>query len=453
MPPGPFPRGNASSRRSPWETAGSSRALPSTGRCASSTEARGVRHPLRLAVRPGAALARAMAGAIFWGAAALVVYVYAGYPCLIFLLARLRPRPVRKAPVLPTVSFIIAAYNEERVIAAKLENTFALDYPAERLERRVRAPPPALHAAHGRRDQRRRAGDRHCRPGLPGGGRGRGRRPRARRVVHHPRGGRAARARHRARPQAQVPAAWLLPAPPLVPPPGPLAPRAALGGALLPGARLRRQPLPARSARVPPPLPRPARPLRRRGARLRARAAERPRPQPRHPALLLHREPGAAARRAGAPARREAGHLGDGARRELNSARLRLREHPPRRRVPVGGPLEGADQEPCRAAQTEAAQALEAPLPGEPAHDAFQVSDREARALELGHQLLAPPELVVDRVIMRLRRAGPGATSSRRAGRSRAITWFRNATWRACSTAPSGRALRWRYVATTSGSS
>ena len=75
-----------------------------------------------------------MAAAIFWAAMALVVYVYAGYPCLIFLLARLRPRPVRKAPVLPTVSFIIAAYNEERVIAAKLENTFALDYPLERLE-------------------------------------------------------------------------------------------------------------------------------------------------------------------------------------------------------------------------------------------------------------------------------------------------------------------------------
>src|SRR5713101_1135795 len=75
-----------------------------------------------------------MAAAIFWGAIALVVYVYAGYPCLIFLLAHLRPRPVRKAPVLPPVSFIIAAYNEERVIAAKLENTFALDYPPERLE-------------------------------------------------------------------------------------------------------------------------------------------------------------------------------------------------------------------------------------------------------------------------------------------------------------------------------
>ena len=72
--------------------------------------------------------------AVFWGAIALVVYVYVGYPCLIFLLAHLRPRPVGKAPHLPTVSFVIAAYNEAAVIARKLENTLALDYPPDRLE-------------------------------------------------------------------------------------------------------------------------------------------------------------------------------------------------------------------------------------------------------------------------------------------------------------------------------
>src|SRR5437016_2372420 len=75
-----------------------------------------------------------MAGVIFWGAIAVVVYVYVGYPCLIFVLAHLRPRPVRKGPYVPTVSFIIAAYNEEPVIAKKLANTLALDYPADRLE-------------------------------------------------------------------------------------------------------------------------------------------------------------------------------------------------------------------------------------------------------------------------------------------------------------------------------
>ena len=71
---------------------------------------------------------------VLWGAVATVVYVYLGYPCVIFVLAQLRPRPVRKEPIVPTVSFIIAAYNEEAAIGAKLANTLALDYPAERLE-------------------------------------------------------------------------------------------------------------------------------------------------------------------------------------------------------------------------------------------------------------------------------------------------------------------------------
>jgi glycosyltransferase involved in cell wall biosynthesis len=76
-----------------------------------------------------------MAEAIFWGAIGLVVYVYAGFPLLVWAVSLLRPRPVRKRPVPPpTVSFIIAAYNEERSIAKKLANTFALDYPADRLE-------------------------------------------------------------------------------------------------------------------------------------------------------------------------------------------------------------------------------------------------------------------------------------------------------------------------------
>src|SRR5437867_7030321 len=75
-----------------------------------------------------------MALAVFWSAIALIVYVYAGYPALIFVLAHLRPRPIRRAPHEPSVSFIIAAYNEERSIAAKIENTLALDYPADRLE-------------------------------------------------------------------------------------------------------------------------------------------------------------------------------------------------------------------------------------------------------------------------------------------------------------------------------
>jgi cellulose synthase/poly-beta-1,6-N-acetylglucosamine synthase-like glycosyltransferase len=76
-----------------------------------------------------------MAAAVFWGALGVVAYVYVGYPALVAVLARLRPRPVRKdAAHTPTVSFLIAAYNEAPAIAGKLDNTLALDYPRDRLE-------------------------------------------------------------------------------------------------------------------------------------------------------------------------------------------------------------------------------------------------------------------------------------------------------------------------------
>lgn len=64
----------------------------------------------------------------------LIVYACIGYPALIFLLSRLRERPVCKSDITPRVSVIIAAHNEERDIATKIQNTRALDYPAEKLE-------------------------------------------------------------------------------------------------------------------------------------------------------------------------------------------------------------------------------------------------------------------------------------------------------------------------------
>ena len=64
----------------------------------------------------------------------LVAYAYLGYPLLIFVLSRLLPRRVRKADITPKVSLIIAAYNEERDIAARLDNALALDYPCDKLE-------------------------------------------------------------------------------------------------------------------------------------------------------------------------------------------------------------------------------------------------------------------------------------------------------------------------------
>jgi cellulose synthase/poly-beta-1,6-N-acetylglucosamine synthase-like glycosyltransferase len=71
---------------------------------------------------------------LFWMSFAALVYTYVGYPLLLAVLSRLRPRAIRRAEHTPVVSVIITAYNEERDLAAKLENTLALDYPAEKLE-------------------------------------------------------------------------------------------------------------------------------------------------------------------------------------------------------------------------------------------------------------------------------------------------------------------------------
>ena len=71
---------------------------------------------------------------IFWASVGAMAYVYVGYPLLLFLVSRVWTHRVAKAPVTPTVTMVIAAYNEEQAIAGKLDNSLALDYPADRLD-------------------------------------------------------------------------------------------------------------------------------------------------------------------------------------------------------------------------------------------------------------------------------------------------------------------------------
>jgi cellulose synthase/poly-beta-1,6-N-acetylglucosamine synthase-like glycosyltransferase len=72
---------------------------------------------------------------MFWGCAGLLVYTHAGYTALLALLARRHPEPPVCPPqTLPVASVIVAAYAEEAVIAERVANLRALDYPAERLE-------------------------------------------------------------------------------------------------------------------------------------------------------------------------------------------------------------------------------------------------------------------------------------------------------------------------------
>lgn len=73
--------------------------------------------------------------AAFAGAVALVVYTFAGYPAIVATWARLRPDPIRLDPEFrPRVSLIIAAYNEEEEIVARLQNALAMDYPVDLLD-------------------------------------------------------------------------------------------------------------------------------------------------------------------------------------------------------------------------------------------------------------------------------------------------------------------------------
>jgi cellulose synthase/poly-beta-1,6-N-acetylglucosamine synthase-like glycosyltransferase len=67
------------------------------------------------------------------GSAFLVFIAYLGYPILLFVVAFFRPRPSVEPGPEPTVTVLIAAYNEEAAIGEKLANTLALDYPPDKL--------------------------------------------------------------------------------------------------------------------------------------------------------------------------------------------------------------------------------------------------------------------------------------------------------------------------------
>src|SRR5205807_7188516 len=108
------------------------------------------------AVRPSSALSRAWRSArgprcrprrwddpsvlqaVFWASVVLILYTHAGYPLLLWLLARVRrthSSPIgMSADDPPPVSLIVAARDEERVISDKVANALALDYPRARLE-------------------------------------------------------------------------------------------------------------------------------------------------------------------------------------------------------------------------------------------------------------------------------------------------------------------------------
>jgi glycosyltransferase involved in cell wall biosynthesis len=76
---------------------------------------------------------RELLAAVFWISGATLLYIYAGYPLLVGVLARVFGREPQRGDAAPPVSLLIPAYNEEAHLEAKLRNCAALDYPANRL--------------------------------------------------------------------------------------------------------------------------------------------------------------------------------------------------------------------------------------------------------------------------------------------------------------------------------
>ncbi|HET9948912.1 MAG TPA: glycosyltransferase family 2 protein [Longimicrobiales bacterium] len=71
---------------------------------------------------------------LFWSVIGLALYVYLGYPLVAWVAGRVLGREVRRAPIQPRVSVVIAAYDEEDGIEARVRNVLASDYPPGQLE-------------------------------------------------------------------------------------------------------------------------------------------------------------------------------------------------------------------------------------------------------------------------------------------------------------------------------
>lgn len=71
---------------------------------------------------------------VFWSSIFFIFYTYFGYPILLMIISIFRDHKVKKGDITPRVSFIITAYNEEKRIRDKIENTLNQNYPGDKLE-------------------------------------------------------------------------------------------------------------------------------------------------------------------------------------------------------------------------------------------------------------------------------------------------------------------------------
>ncbi len=75
-----------------------------------------------------------MALIVFWVCVALIVYTYAGYPVVLWILASFTRHSLPPPSDHLRVTVLITAHNETFSIEEKLLNTLSLDYPSDRLQ-------------------------------------------------------------------------------------------------------------------------------------------------------------------------------------------------------------------------------------------------------------------------------------------------------------------------------
>jgi cellulose synthase/poly-beta-1,6-N-acetylglucosamine synthase-like glycosyltransferase len=73
---------------------------------------------------------------LFYLGGFLLIYVYAGYPFLLFLFSKWPKKRLLHAAngYYPMVSLVVVARNEEKIIENKIANALSLDYPKDKLE-------------------------------------------------------------------------------------------------------------------------------------------------------------------------------------------------------------------------------------------------------------------------------------------------------------------------------
>lgn len=77
---------------------------------------------------------------IYWFSLFIIFYTFIGYGIVLFIMVKVKKLLKGKSPIphqqddLPTLSLVVACYNEESIIEDKIENTLSLVYPKDRIQ-------------------------------------------------------------------------------------------------------------------------------------------------------------------------------------------------------------------------------------------------------------------------------------------------------------------------------